>query len=92
MSLDYHPARMDERPHLPPNTPGFVKVRVAEIRSVGRDLQFVVRPREHTGFELAIKYVDAHGLPRRLWLISNHNRDTLEQIREVLEAQERDST
>jgi hypothetical protein len=80
-----------DRPHLPPNTPRFVSMRIDEIRRVGRDLQFVVRPREHTGYELAVKYVDSHGLPRRLWLISNHNRDTLEQIREALEAQERDS-
>jgi hypothetical protein len=31
------------------------------------------------------------GLPQRRWLISHHNRDTLEQIRVALETQERDS-
>jgi hypothetical protein len=84
--------RMNDRPHLPPNTPSFVTVRVEEVRQVGRDLRFVVVPREHTGYELRVKYLDAHDLPRRLSLISNHNRDTLEQVREVLEARERDLT
>ena len=82
---------MDEVPHLPPNSPSFLLDRIAEIREIGRSLQFVVRPREHTGYELAVKYVDALGIPRRRWLISSRKRDTLEQIRAALEAQERSS-
>jgi hypothetical protein len=62
------------------------------VRRVGRDLQFVVSPRDRMGYELAVKYVDAHGTPQRRWLINNRDRDTLEQIRVALEAQERDLT
>jgi len=82
---------MDDAPHLPPNSPRFLLTRIAEIRQIGRGLQSVVRPRQYTGYELGVKFVDAHGVPQRRWLISHRKRDTLEQIRVALEAQERDS-
>jgi hypothetical protein len=90
MACAYHPGCLDDAPHLPPNSPRFLLDRIAEVRRVGRGLRFVVSPFEHTGYELGVRYVDAHGLPQRRWLISSHNRDTLEQIRVALEAQERE--